>query len=98
MRITYDEEVDAMYIQLVEREQECRTVRLTDEVALDFGEDEALVGIEILDAKKVLGGGKLPKLAVDHALVVGSAAGNGAGRAKPAGKKGRRSRQRARAG
>jgi uncharacterized protein YuzE len=66
MKISYDPEVDAMYIQLVEGEQECRTVRLSDEVALDFGDDEKLVGIEILDAKQLIGKGKLPRLVVDN--------------------------------
>ncbi len=55
MRISYDAEVDALYIRLVEGPQECRTVRLSEEVALDLGPSERLVGIEILDASRVLG-------------------------------------------
>ncbi|MFB3072916.1 MAG: DUF2283 domain-containing protein, partial [bacterium] len=35
MRISYDAQVDALYIRLVEGPQECRTVRLSEEVALD---------------------------------------------------------------
>ena len=66
MKISYDSEVDAMYITLVEGEHECRTVRLSDEIALDFGPDETLVGIEILDAKRLLGKGKLPRLLVEN--------------------------------
>jgi uncharacterized protein YuzE len=55
MKIQYDPEVDAMYIELLEGDYECRTVRLSDEIALDIGPDEQLVGIEILDASEVLG-------------------------------------------
>src|ERR1700674_4144654 len=60
MRISYDAEIDALYIRLIEGPQECRTVRLNDEVALNIGPGETLVGIEILDAKQVLGRGQLP--------------------------------------
>ncbi len=51
MRISYDQEVDALYIRLVENWQECRTVRLTDEITLNIGAYEQQVGIEILDAQ-----------------------------------------------
>jgi uncharacterized protein YuzE len=33
MRISYDGEVDALYIRLLEGEYECRTLRLTDELS-----------------------------------------------------------------
>jgi len=65
MKITYDEDVDAMYIQLIEGEHQCRTVCLNEDVALDFDESERLVGIEILDARRVIGNGKLPKVLID---------------------------------
>ena len=55
MKITYDPEVDAMYIQLVSGHHECRTLRLSEDIALDIGPNEQLVGIEILDATEVLG-------------------------------------------
>jgi len=66
MKIKYDREVDAMYIHLVEGKQECRTVRLNDDIALDFDDEEQLLGIEILDASRVLGNGKLPKLMINE--------------------------------
>lgn len=59
MRISYDSEVDALYIRLIEGEQQCRVVRLSDEVALNLGPNESLVGIEILDAKNIFGTGQL---------------------------------------
>lgn len=60
MKISYDPEADALYIRLVEGRQECRTLRLNEEVALDVGPGEVLVGIEILDASHVLGEGEAP--------------------------------------
>ncbi len=54
MKITYDPEVDALYIQLIEGNHQCRTLQLSEEVALDIGPDEQLVGIEVLDASEVL--------------------------------------------
>jgi uncharacterized protein YuzE len=70
MKITYDPEVDAMYIQLVDGKHQCRTVCLTDEIALDFGAGETLVGIEILDAKKIVGKGKLPKIVLQNITAI----------------------------
>jgi uncharacterized protein YuzE len=66
MRITYDSEVDALYIRLLEGEYQCRTLRLTDEVSLNLGPREELVGIEILDAKEVLGSGAPPALVLEN--------------------------------
>ena len=65
MKISYDEEIDALYIRLIEGKHECRAVRLSEEVALNIGEGEKLVGIEILDARKVLGSGKLPMVTLE---------------------------------
>ena len=66
MKISYDSEIDALYIRLVEGEHQCRTVRLNEEIALNIGAGELLVGIEILDAKEVLGGGALPELSLEN--------------------------------
>ena len=66
MKITYDKEVDALYITLIEGKHQIRTVRLTEEIALDFAKGEQLAGIEILDASKVLGKGHLPKLILEN--------------------------------
>jgi len=66
MKISYDPEVDALYIRLIEGHHECRTVRLNEEIALNIGPGETLVGIEILDAKQVLGGGQLPSVALEN--------------------------------
>ncbi|MBI4302102.1 MAG: DUF2283 domain-containing protein [Chloroflexi bacterium] len=55
MKIQYDREVDAAYIYLKERPAQVTTVRLSEDVAVDFGPGEEVVGIEILDASKHLG-------------------------------------------
>ena len=70
MRISYDSEVDALYIRLLEGEHQCRTLRLTDEISLNIGKGEALVGIEILDAKAVLGQGRLPTVVLENVPLV----------------------------
>jgi len=66
MKISYDSEIDALYIRLIEGQYECRTVRLNEEIALNLGPGEKLVGIEILDAKEVLGKGQLPSVMLEN--------------------------------
>ncbi len=66
MKISYNHEADALHFRLVDGEHEVRTIRLTDDVALNIGKGEQLVGIEVLEAKKNLGEGRLPKLLIDN--------------------------------
>ena len=66
MKISYDSEIDAVYIHLVEGKHECRTLSLTDEIALNIGEGKLLVGVEILDAKNVLVAGELPQVVLEN--------------------------------
>ncbi len=66
MKISYDSEIDALYIRLIEGKHQCRTLRLTDEIALNIGESELLVGIEILDAKEIVGSGELPSVVLEN--------------------------------
>lgn len=53
MTISYDREVDALYIRFTETT--VTTKHLSDGVALDYDADGRLAGIEILDAVKRLG-------------------------------------------
>jgi len=53
MKITYDKDADALYIRLLEADHQCRVVRLTDDIALDFTVGEKLVGIEVLGASRL---------------------------------------------
>jgi len=53
VRLAYDREADALYIRLIEGAHQCRNVRLTDDIALDFAAGKKLVGIEILGASRL---------------------------------------------
>ena len=53
MKITYDREVDALYIRF--KETTVTTKHLTEGIAADYDGDGLLAGIEILDAMKRLG-------------------------------------------
>lgn len=53
MKLIYDREADALYIRLLEGKFQCRVVRLTDDIALDFAQGERLVGIEVLHASRM---------------------------------------------
>ena len=66
MKISYDQETDSLYIRLVDGQHECRTLRLSDEIALNIGAGEILVGIEILDVKEMLGAGHLPQVVLEN--------------------------------
>ena len=54
MKISYDPEIDALYIRLLDGRHECRSVRLSDEIALNIGTGEKLVGIEIQTVRRFL--------------------------------------------
>ncbi len=54
MRITYDPEVDALYIRF--REATVTTEHIAEGFAADYDAEGHLAGIEILDAAKRLGG------------------------------------------
>ncbi len=56
MRISYDAEVDALYIQLRDLEPgQAENRELAGGIVADFGPDGLLAGLEILDASRVLG-------------------------------------------
>ena len=52
MRITYDQEVDVLYIRF--KETTVTTKHLAEGIAADYDSDGHLAGIEILDAMKRL--------------------------------------------
>jgi uncharacterized protein YuzE len=43
-----------LYLRLDDRKQQVTNRRLSEDIVLDLGEDERIVGIEILDASKNL--------------------------------------------
>ena len=53
MRITYDQEVDALYIRF--KETTVTTKHLAEGIAADYDAEGRLAGLEILDAMKRLG-------------------------------------------
>ncbi len=55
MKIKYDPQVDAAYISFKKGSVQVTTVRITEDIAVDFGPNEEVVGIEVLDASKNLG-------------------------------------------
>lgn len=54
MQILYNVKTDLLYIRLDDRKQEVVNRRLSEDIVLDIGEDDRIVGIEILDASKHL--------------------------------------------
>lgn len=68
MQITFDKEADARYIRLLAGEYECRVVRLTDGISLDFATGEALVGIEVLGASRLFRSPESPEVELRHVL------------------------------
>jgi uncharacterized protein YuzE len=53
MRITYDAEVDALYIRFLETT--VTTQHVADGIAVDYAADGRIAGIEILDTRKRFG-------------------------------------------
>ena len=59
MQIHYDSKTDLLYLRLDDRRQEVLNKRVSEDVVLDIGEDDRIVGIEILDASRHLNLGRL---------------------------------------
>jgi len=54
MQVLYDAKRDLLYLRLDDRKQPVINKRLSEGIVLDMGEDDRIVGIEILDASKHL--------------------------------------------
>jgi len=52
MQIHYDSKGDLLYIRLDETSQDTMNRRVSEDIVLDIGENDRIVGIEILDASK----------------------------------------------
>ncbi len=52
MRVHYNHKIDMLYIRLDERKQKVINKRIFEDVVLDLGKNDRIVGIEILDASK----------------------------------------------
>lgn len=52
MTIHYNSQTDLLYIRLELATQEVINKRVTEDIVLDIGKDDKIIGIEILDASK----------------------------------------------
>ena len=52
MNISFSDKTDLLYIRLDEEKQQVMNKRVSDAVVLDIGDNDKIVGIEILDASK----------------------------------------------
>ena len=59
MRILYNDKTDLLYLRLDDKKQEVINKRVSEDVVLDIGEEDRIIGIEILDASKHLNLGRL---------------------------------------
>jgi uncharacterized protein YuzE len=72
MQITYNTKTDLLYIRLDDRKQPLLNRRVSEEVVLDIGEQNKIVGIEILDASRQVNLGTL--LPVEYQVAGGAVA------------------------
>lgn len=54
MLVIYNPKSDLLYLRLDDRKQQVINHRVDENVVLDLGEDQKIVGIEVLDASKHL--------------------------------------------
>ncbi|MGA2478319.1 MAG: DUF2283 domain-containing protein [Spirochaetia bacterium] len=52
MKIEYNKKADLLYLRLDARSQQVINQRVADDIVLDVGAEEKIVGIEILNASK----------------------------------------------
>ena len=52
MNILYNDKTDLLYIRLDDRRQDVINSRVSEDIVLDIGENERVIGIEIIDASK----------------------------------------------
>ena len=52
MQIHYNSKTDLLYLRLAPEKQQVTNIQVTDDIILDIGEDDKIVGVEILDASK----------------------------------------------
>lgn len=52
MNIVYNDKIDLLYIRLDDRKQDVINRRVSEDVVLDIGERDRIIGIEIIDASK----------------------------------------------
>ncbi len=68
MNIYYDDKTDLLYLRLDDEKQDVINERVTDNIVLDIGKDEKIIGIEIINASKNVNLKKLLPIDFKHAL------------------------------
>ena len=54
MEILYNSKTDLLCLRLDDRKQEVLNKRISDDIVIDIGDDNRIVGIEIVDASRNL--------------------------------------------
>ncbi len=52
MNIGYNDKTDLLYIRLDDKKQDVINRRVSEDIVLDIGENNRIIGIEILDASR----------------------------------------------
>jgi uncharacterized protein YuzE len=52
MNVLYNDRTELLYIRLDDRKQDVVNRRVSEDIVLDIGESDRIIGIEILDASK----------------------------------------------
>ena len=52
MNIVYNDKTDLLYIRLDDRKQDVINKRVSEDIVLNVGKDDKIIGIEILDASR----------------------------------------------
>jgi uncharacterized protein YuzE len=52
MNVSYNDKTDLLYIRLDDKKQDVINRRVSEEVVLDIGKGETIIGVEILNASK----------------------------------------------
>lgn len=52
VNIVYNDKTDLLYIRLDDRKQDVINKRVSEDIVLDLGENDKIIGIEILDASR----------------------------------------------
>lgn len=68
MTIHYDSKTDLLYLRIAQEQQEVINKRVTEDICLDMGIDDRIVGIEIMDASKHIDLDKLMPVEYSSAL------------------------------
>jgi len=72
MQIFYNSKKDLVYMRLDHQKQQVINRRVSEDIVLDVGEGERIIGIEILDASKLLNLAELLPISYQAGQVTGA--------------------------